>query len=107
MHSRRTRLLHGTIVSDNYVIIIHPTGQRPGIVEGNKRTRLGRGHLYFFMLFTNYSFAGYLRLQLLEGTMPKRKPRIHGLFLRVLHILGQENYCSWRTRLLQSAAPLF
>ena len=39
--------------------------------------------------------------------MPKRKPQIDGLFLRVLHILGQEKYCSWITRLLQSTALLF
>ena len=26
-------------------------GQRPGIAEGNERTRLGRVHLYFFLLF--------------------------------------------------------
>ena len=26
-------------------------GRRPGIAEGDERTRLGRVHLYFFLLF--------------------------------------------------------
>ena len=46
-------------------------GRRPGIAEGDERTRLGRVHLYFFLLFTKYSFLGYYRLLLLEVTMPK------------------------------------
>ena len=36
--------------------------------------------------------------------MPKRKPQIDGLFQSVLLILGQEKYCSWRTRLLHATA---
>ena len=32
----------------------------------------------------------------------KRKPQINGLFLRVLHILGQEKKCLWLSRLLQA-----
>ena len=36
--------------------------------------------------------------------MPKRKPQIDGLFQNVLHILGQEKYSSWRTRLLHATA---
>ena len=46
-------------------------GRRPGIAEGDELTRLGRVHLYFFLLFTKYSFLGYYRLLLLEVTMPK------------------------------------
>ena len=46
-------------------------GRRPGIAEGDERTRLGRVHLYFFLLFTKYSFLGYYRLLLLKVTMPK------------------------------------
>ena len=34
--------------------------------------------------------------------MPKQKPQIDNYFLRILHVLGQEKYCSRRTRLLQS-----
>ena len=34
----------------------------------------------------------------------KQKPQIDGFFLRVVHILGQEKYSLWRTRLLQSTA---
>ena len=46
-------------------------GRRPGIAGGDERTRLGRVHLYFFLIFTKYSFLGYYRPLLLEVTMPK------------------------------------
>ena len=54
-----------------FLLLCTLPGRRPGIAEGDERTRLGRVHLYFFLLFTKYSFLGYYRLLLLEVTMPK------------------------------------
>ena len=34
-------------------------GRRPGIAEGNERTRLGRVHLYFFRFCTYDCVVGY------------------------------------------------
>ena len=58
--------------------------------------------------------AFYYQLLLLKVTLyfsitevlcQKWKPQIDGLLLKsVLHILGQEKYCSWRTRSLNAMA---
>ena len=46
---------HRTVLQGDAEFIILPLlctlpGQRPGIAEGNERTRLGRVHLYFFAI---------------------------------------------------------
>ena len=41
---------------------------------------------------------------LLKVLCLKPKPQIDGFFPRLLHILGQEKYFSWRCRLLQTTA---
>ena len=57
--------------------------------------------------------AFYYQLLLLKVTLyfsisevlcQKRKPQIDGLLKSVLHILGQEKYCLWRTRSLNATA---
>ena len=41
------------------VLLCTLPGRRPGIAEGNERTRAGRVHLYFFRFCTNYCVVGY------------------------------------------------
>ena len=41
---------------------------------------------------------------LLKVLCQKRKPQIDGFVLRILHILDQEKYLSWRCRVLQTTA---
>ena len=43
---------------------------------------------------------------LLKVLCQKRKPQIDGLFLPILHILGQVKFCLRRTRLLQATANI-